>query len=137
MKTRSVLFSFILILSVMSFGVIAAQSSTIQEKFSVDTLVDAETITFAPTTKFTQAGDYGLYIVADSLTGSTDAIAYLDVAAYGTDDWVPIQSFTIDGVQTVITKESKLYANKIRLRVVGSGTQTTKLSGFLTWFRER
>lgn len=134
MRTKYFLIAIITLFATIS---LTAQNDFFRKNFDVDTITDAGTIIFDPGYDFTQAGQFGFYAVADSLSGSTDATAYIEVAPYGSTDWIVESSYVINGVQTIIAVEDRLYASKIRMRIVGAGTQSTKVKPFFTWFRDR
>lgn len=73
--------------------------------------------------------DCTLYVVADSLSGSTTGSVILQEAVdpAGTN-WRDIDTITVNGVQTLGTHSWQLIAPKYRVRVTaGSSTQSTKV----------
>lgn len=109
-----------------------AQSRLEIKAFDLDTLTNAGTVDFDfPYSILTQEGyKYSWQIQADSLSGSTGATAYLQQSNDKTGSlWTTIsgKTVTINGVQTLSILEGDFYGIRQRLRVIGTGTQSTKL----------
>lgn len=139
MKFKS-FFTALLAMIVMAFAVPASAQ---YYGYIQDTVTNSTAITLYPggTTSAGAAsaaaaksllvnGNLDIIIYADSLSGSTAGTAYIEVANVANPNlWYPVQSYTVNGVQTTAHFEDTDFSNsKWRLRVTGGGTQSTKIS---------
>jgi hypothetical protein len=106
------------------------------EDFAADTSTNADTIYFTVSKVITDAGQYGAYFVADSLSGATAGTLAYQVSTIGSSDWHTVGTATINGTQTTGSKEARLYGNKFRIRVIGSGTQSTRVKPIFIFKRD-
>lgn len=125
-----------------SIGAVSAQNTRANNNTAVYVTYDLDTITNAGTvtqsvvaTALSYPFSYQVNIVADSLSGATAATLYVDHQAYGRTNWVPVSSTTIDGGLTYAPITGSVLGGKIRVRAVGSGTQSTKLATDCTVYR--
>lgn len=126
---------FILIAMVFSVGIASAQNTRanlntpVYVTYDLDTITNAGTVTQSVVaTALDYPFGYQVNIVADSLSGATAATLYIEHQAKGRTNWVPLSSTTIDGGLTYNPLTGSVYGGKIRVRAVGSGTQSTKLA---------
>jgi len=102
------------------FKFVSLDEDTISTSSSVDT-VDFTIGTF------NSPVSYEIQISADSLSGATDATAYVEYqAATSGSDWVSIDQATINGVTTRDLETGSILGGRLRVRIIsGSGTQST------------
>jgi hypothetical protein len=112
---------------------LSAQKDFLYKVFTVDTLTDAETINFVFPYTLDGVYEYEWQILTDSLSGDTGGTAYLQGAndRKGTNyTSISTKTHTIKGAATrtgaFITGTA--YNTNQRLSVVGTGTQSTKLT---------
>ncbi len=120
---------FFAIIISLTYSLVAQKRQTVS--FTADTISTSssvDTITFSAGS-FSTPVYYEWYLQADSLSGSTNATAYLQVAAPGTSNYVTIETITVDGVLTTSRKTGDyLGAGAMRLRIIApSGTQSTRV----------
>lgn len=112
---------------------ISAQKDFLYKAFTIDTLTDAETVYFTFPTTMQGLYEYQFQIQVDSLSGNTAGTVYVQSASdrKGTN-YVNVTSktYTVVGAATqtggFITGVG--YGTNYRLAVVGTGTQSTKLT---------
>lgn len=102
-----------------------------------DTLTNAATLTFTATEVFKRIGTLHFGIEWDSLSGSTAATVYYEVALVQNptaDQWITLSSDVINGVTgNAEYQVTDLAAVLARQRVVGTGTQSTEVTPTLAF----
>lgn len=128
----------IFVLSFIAFA-FTAKSQEYLTGYVTDTLANAETIylyvggtqTAAGASKITEYGVLNLVLVSDSLSGSTNVAASIEysVDALGTNWYTAASLSTLNGAasQTQITEDAVFAARKARIKLVGTGTQSTRV----------
>lgn len=120
------LFFFLFMIS-FTYSLDAQNRKTIS--FTTDTITTSSSVDTIVFTVGPQSGPmyYEWFLQADSLSGSTNATAYLQLSAPGTSNYVTIETIVIDGVLTTSRKTGNyLGAGSWRLRIIApSGTQST------------
>lgn len=67
-------------------------------------------------------------VQADSLSGGTNATAYIQHKFKGSSRWTTVESITIDGVQTISKKIGDVLGGMMRVYVLApSSTQSTRV----------
>lgn len=101
----------------------------------------ADTIDWYITKPMHFAGQFEYSALADSLSGSTGGTLYVYTAGRKSDniaDWFLDTSYTINGVQTKIQLQDRIYHKYIRFRAIfPSSTQQTKLRQWFTYKPDR
>jgi len=123
MKKIFVLLALVLALAV---GKVNAQKQFHYQYF--DTLTNAVALTYTVDPSFLgdNVWDASFTIQADSISGGTAGIAYIQVSNWTTGNyWHTISSTTINGVQTLALVEDELRFKRMRFYVTGGGTQST------------
>lgn len=133
MKKLIFFLSFVMLLTAYSD---AQKRQTIS--FTTDTITTSssvDTITFSAGS-FSAPMYYEWFLQADSLSGSTNATAYLQLSAPGTSNYVTIETIVIDGVLTTSRKTGNyLGAGSWRLRIIApSGTQSTRVKAAAVFY---
>lgn len=112
-----------------------------------DTLTNAGTVTQTPTGVVTGATqldslnypyEYRIHIASDSLSGSTTATAYVETKAYNSQGhmWCPVgTAVTIDGGLKYAPITGSALSGLVRVRTVGTGTQSTRISVTIERYR--
>lgn len=94
---------------------------------STDTLVNTTGVTLTTSkTNFKGAGQVGVYVKSIELTGTAAGVIYYEVSVDGTN-WFQVATDTITTGTVYNMFEGRLYANKFRVRITASGTQTTEI----------
>jgi hypothetical protein len=112
---------------------VSAQRDFVYQVFTVDTLTDAGTLTFTPDANLVGLYEYEWQILADSLSGGTAGTATLYTANDNSGaNYAAIsgKTYTVVGAATqtggFIT--GTMYGAKQQLAIVGTGTQSTKIT---------
>lgn len=131
MKKLLIMVSFLLCALSMS-----AQRDFYYKVFTIDTLTDARTCSFSFPTELNGLYEYEWQILADSLSGGTAGTATL----YNSDDGtnyvaISAKTYTVVGAatQTGGFINGVAYGAKQKLDIVGTGTQSTKLTVSVTY----
>lgn len=133
MKRVSIIIGFLLCAFMVS-----AQKDFIYQVFTVDTLTDAATLTFTPDARLDGLYEYEWQILADSLSGGTAGTATL----YESNDFTGAYYAAISGkTYTVVGAATQTggfitgiaYGGKQQLAIVGTGTQSTKITVAVTY----
>lgn len=93
-----------------------------------DTLDNAVALTYTidPSWLGDKTWDVSYTIQADSVSGGTAGLAYLQVSNWTTGSyWHTLSTTTINGVQTLALTEDEIRFKRMRLYVTGGGTQRT------------
>jgi hypothetical protein len=102
---------------------------------TIDTLTDVDTILFAPTFR-DYIGRETWHVIADSLSGSTDAKIYFYESPQDTGSvWFLRDSLIIDGVQTVDWSTYDLEGMRTRAEIISAGTQSTRIELYYLYKR--
>lgn len=109
-----------------------AQSPLEIKEFTLDTLVNADTLDFIFPAVFQKPApsSYSWQILADSISGTTAATAYVQQSNSSTGGvWTNIANKTlaIALIQTNGLIEGTFYGQRMRLRIISTGTQATKV----------
>jgi hypothetical protein len=124
----------VILLAAIGFMAANAQNRDFYyQVFDLDTVTNAGTVTFVfdKATALEGLYEYSWQVEADSLSGSTAAVAYLEESNdYLGTTYTPVseKTVTIDGPGNsdgILT--GTMYGTRQRLRVVGTGTQSTKV----------
>lgn len=135
----------------ISFGLCDLKSQSTTASFFNDTAVNT-TASIQQVGTLTYPHYYSVTVVTDSLTGSTDGTVYLQhlaqpksgTPAYDTANWVTLGSFTLNGA----TQQTQLWYpgysglpgylldGKLRVKIVGVGTQTTRIRTTISRIRK-
>lgn len=106
-----------------------APSSYYRYAFDTDTLTNAETITLSLPVNVLSRYTYDYTIVRTNISGTTNIMPILDESnlTSGSSDWVAID--TLSGTSGIgRATGDECYGVRHRLRLVGSGTQSTKFN---------
>ncbi len=90
------------------------------------TITNADTVTFTLST-WTEPSEYRVRVKADSLSGSTAGTLIVYEQLRGGEIWYPVKTTTINGVQTLDTYTGDCISGAIKVEVITSGTQSTRL----------
>lgn len=100
-------------------------SAQTRETIKVDTLTNADTVTYT-LGSWDNAFDWNLLYQADSLSGSTAGTFTIETQLNGGEVWYTLESITINGVQTLARKTGSCEGGKMRFKSITSGTQSTR-----------
>jgi hypothetical protein len=123
MKKILVLLALVL---TFAFNSVSAQKNFHYEYF--DTLDNAVALTYTIDPSFLgdNVWDVSFTLQADSVSGGTAGLAYIQVSNWATGNyWHTISTTTINGVQTLALVEDEIRFKRMRLYVTGGGTQRT------------
>jgi hypothetical protein len=118
----------------IALGLFFSQKSIAQDYFNyefIDTVSNSTAVSYVIDFKDLAKYNYEICttLQADSLSGGTAGVAYVQVSNHDTESlWQTLYSTTINGVQTLALTEDIVYARRIRLYVTGGGTQSTKIT---------
>lgn len=122
---KNIITALLMMISVSAFS----QSSNLSWYPAVDTLTNADTLTFTWGDVLWEQGSLELHAVADSLTGTTAATLFVETSTAPSGlQWIPVDTTSISGSQTITTFEDLNFsASRVRVRVISTGTQSTKV----------
>lgn len=108
-----------------SLFVIELSGQVTRETIKVDTLTNADTITYT-LGAWDEAFDWNCIFKADSLSGSTAGTFTIESQLNGGENWYTLETVTIDGVQTLVRKSGSCEGGKMRFKTITSGTQSLR-----------
>jgi len=117
---------FIALVLTVALSSVNAQKNFHYEYF--DTLDNAVAITYTIDPSFLgdNVWDLSYTIQADSVSGGTAGIAYVQVSNWAEGNyWHTLSTTTINGVQTLALLEDEIRFKRMRVYVTGGGTQRT------------
>lgn len=103
-----------------------------------DTLTNAGTVTQVVSDSLNYPYAYEIQIVSDSLSGATAGTTYIETKPYGVQGhmWCPVGStVTINGGLTYAPITGTSLSGMVRVRTVGTGTESTRISTTITRYR--
>lgn len=131
---KKLIFGAFMLLSISTF----AQSTSVP---AIDTITDAETVTLAqPNASYFKASDgvFSVGVVITKISGTTAGSAVIEASIDGTNYkglyGTAADTFTVAntaGAQVHNWFVSGVKPSKIRVRFIGSGTQSTQIKGYL------
>lgn len=90
-----------------------------------DTLTNADTVTNTCNLDLTYPYNYTVYMIADSLSGSTAGTFTVEHRLFGGTNWKVLSTTTIDGVQTTPAAiTGNVPCGALRFKTITSGTQS-------------
>jgi hypothetical protein len=104
---------------------------------AVDTLDDAETLTFAFSDVTADIYDLSWQVNLTNISGTTDAMVYLEGSnCTSCTDWAIIDTVSLDANKlSHIFIQNNYPALRARVRVVGTGTQSVEVDNHYYWRR--
>lgn len=116
----------------------ANNGTTVNVYYDNDTLTNAGTVTQVTTDSLNYPFAYEINVVSDSLSGATAATTYIETKPYGGQGhmWAPVGStVTINGGLTYAPITGTCLGGMVRVRTVGTGTQSTRVSTSIMRYR--
>jgi len=104
------------------------------QALTVDTNTNAETELFLVPRIAYKAGDLSWQVEFVNVTGTTGGTAYLEYSNDVTGTlWHIADSYAFSGTSDTLFTKVNFPATRVRLRVVSSGTQVTRVLNFVKW----
>lgn len=119
------------LISALALSFLAAQAQTGPQYYAetptADTAINTTAVSFVADKVFYGLGSLEVYVVADSISGSTAGNVYIEYSMEPTGSvWYTAQTTAINGVQTLIhLEDTTMTASRVRVRALGIGTQST------------
>lgn len=106
------------------------------QALTVDTNTNAETELFLVPRIAYQAGDLSWHVEFVNVSGTTGGTAYLEYSNDLTGTlWHVADSYAFSGTSDTLFNKPNFPAARVRLRVVSSGSQVTRVLNYVKWVR--
>lgn len=128
-----------IIICLCFFAFSASAQRNVNVVFTVDTLDNAETLTFTLAKPILDYGDMFFHVAADSLSGATAGTIYYEMSTdeAGTE-WTTLATDVLNGVSIDESYEETGFTGvRARIRCVGSGTMSTEISPSISFKRRQ